>query len=829
MANIKTYEAPEFRLNISNAGPAALAALGNVQERDGARAGAALRAAGASISAGLHTVGSAITGYEERAQQHTDALAEVDFQKQQTALEVAAIGGVNEASTPIDENGAAIRETPGRGGSMSLPRNATVPSPGSFAVAASERLETHQQSGDGAVERAKAMGASQKMQDKIAGQVAASNRRLQVHAATLSGEVAATHLIHTTEQSVNIITAGVDRDPTQLDNGLLQIHDAIGAARGSMSGNFEKAGAKVFLAAEQKARTDVITASAESLARSGQTAKAYAILDNPKYDRDLTGHQREALKTRINSLGNESLANEARVRAKEQYEQAVKIDTVTGDLYERSRLSPTDPKYVKNPMEEIDRQFFGNDKIAARREFKLLQQNETEPVSPAISDRVELDIQQRIDAGTLTKAAAQNEIKQHWADRELNRPAAQRLDRYATQAETSEGKFITAQRKQYFDMHETLFGGGKGMGGAFSSPHGGEAFGKAKLDAAQLENTIGPDGKRLGASIYDPKSPNYIGRGVDGKPSQFMLDHQLSFQQKIFQQMDAMGIKRKDTAAPAKPAEAALPGSADPAVAKIPTGVTPPAGVAVPMSGQPIVPVAPGPPVKVQGENDVKTLAPGTRFIIPSGPHQGKIGTVPQKISYAPDETGTMAQAPAQQAIAAAIRPVEEMHPEVGEIVKQGQGADPVQLASAFLGKSETANRQELAQFFINAGGAHLDPAKTPWCARFVNAVLQSTGQQGTGSDLARSFLKIGSTVQATEAKAGDVIVFPRGSNSTYGHVGFIKSIDPGNNRVTIISGNDKNAVRVSTRPLDRALGIRRIGQQHVGMSLPGPDQTSFA
>src|SRR3990167_10394654 len=546
MANIKTYEAPEFRLTPSNAGATAMAQLGRAQEQDGRAAGAALRSAGASLSTGIRSIGSAITGYEERAQQHTDALAEVDFQKQLAAAEVAAVGGVNEAATPIDENGAAIRETPGRGGGMSLPRNSTVPSPGSFATVASDRIENFQLFGEGAVERARALGASQKMQDKIAGQVAAGQRRLAVHSATLSGEVAATHLIHTTEQSVNILTAGVDRDPSQLDNGLLQIHDTISAAQGSMSGQFAKQGAKVFLAAEQKARTDVIAASAESLARSGQTAKAYAILDNPKYDRDFTGQQRETLKTRINSLGNESLANEARVRAKEQYEQAVKIDTVTGDMYERSRLSPTDPKYVKNPMEEIDRQFFGNDKIAARREFKLLQQNETEPVSPSVSDRVELDIQQRIDAGTLTKAAAQNEIKQHWADRELNRPAAQRLDRYATQAETSEGKFITAQRKQYFNMYETMFGGGRGMGGAFSEKHGGENFGKAQLDAVALENTIGPDGKRFGASIYDPKSPNYIGRGVDGKPSQFMLDHQLSFQQKIFQQMDAMGIKRKD-------------------------------------------------------------------------------------------------------------------------------------------------------------------------------------------------------------------------------------------------------------------------------------------
>lgn len=824
MANIKTYEAPEFRLTPLDGGAKAMAQLGQVQHQYGKEAGQALREAGSALKSGINAIGNAVTGFEERAQQHTDALAEVDFQKQQAAAEIAAIGGVNEASTPIDQNGQPIYETVGRGGGLSLPSNATVPSPGSFAVVASQRIESHEQLGEGAVERARSMGASQKMQDKIAARVAESNGRLGKHAATLRGEVAATHLIHSTEQTVNTITAGIDRDPSQLDNGLIQIHDTIAAAAGSMTGNFEKAGAKHFLAAEQKARTDAITASAESLARSGQPGKAYALLDNKKYDKDFTGQQRESLKTRINSLSNESSANEARVRAKEQYEQAVKIDTVTGDMYERSRLDPSDPKYVKNPMAEIDRQFFGNDKIAARREFALLQKNEMEPVSPGVSDKVELDIQQRIDDGTLTKAAAQNEIKQHWGDRELNRAAAQRLDRYATAAETSEGKYTTTQRKQYFNMYETMFGGGRGMGGAFSTTHGGEIFGKSQLDAVQLENTIGADGKRMGATIYDPKSPNYIGRDVNGKPSQFMLDHQLSFLQKIYQQMDAMGIKRKDTAAPASAAvTGAQPGSADPVIAKIPTGSATPQ---VPMSGQPVVPPA---PAKVQTEQDVQKLAPGSRFIIPSGPHQGKIGTTPKKINYAP-ESGGIENAPGIQAINAAITPVEKAHPAVGEIVAKQEGADPIQIASAFVGKHEVANRAELAQFFINAGGARLDPKTTAWCARFVNSVLGSTGVKGSGSDLARSFLKIGSTVQPTEAKAGDVIVFPRGQNPIYGHVGFIKSIDPGNNRVTIISGNDSNAVRVSTRPLDKALGIRRIGQQHVGMSIQGvTDQTAIA
>lgn len=95
---------------------------------------------------------------------------------------------------------------------------------------------------------------------------------------------------------------------------------------------------------------------------------------------------------------------------------------------------------------------------------------------------------------------------------------------------------------------------------------------------------------------------------------------------------------------------------------------------------------------------------------------------------------------------------------------------------------------------------------------------------------MARSFLNVGTPVRPQQASAGDVIVFPRGRGTTYGHVGFVKDIDPENDRVTIISGNTGGGVRTETRRLSSSLGIRRIEQKHVGAEIPGvTDQQDVA
>ncbi|MGY8711884.1 TIGR02594 family protein [Bradyrhizobium sp. 18BD] len=77
------------------------------------------------------------------------------------------------------------------------------------------------------------------------------------------------------------------------------------------------------------------------------------------------------------------------------------------------------------------------------------------------------------------------------------------------------------------------------------------------------------------------------------------------------------------------------------------------------------------------------------------------------------------------------------------------------------------------------------------WCARFMNMVLQHTGHQGTGSDMASSFARYGTRVSGPQV--GAIAVTSRGRRG--GHVGIITGIDAQGNPI-MISGNNGNRVR---------------------------------
>jgi uncharacterized protein (TIGR02594 family) len=76
------------------------------------------------------------------------------------------------------------------------------------------------------------------------------------------------------------------------------------------------------------------------------------------------------------------------------------------------------------------------------------------------------------------------------------------------------------------------------------------------------------------------------------------------------------------------------------------------------------------------------------------------------------------------------------------------------------------------------------------WCARFMNMVLQHTGHQGTGSDMANSFARYGTRVSGPQV--GAIAVMGRRGG---GHVGIITGVDAKGNPI-MISGNNGNRVR---------------------------------
>lgn len=76
------------------------------------------------------------------------------------------------------------------------------------------------------------------------------------------------------------------------------------------------------------------------------------------------------------------------------------------------------------------------------------------------------------------------------------------------------------------------------------------------------------------------------------------------------------------------------------------------------------------------------------------------------------------------------------------------------------------------------------------WCARFMNMVLQHTGHQGSGSDMANSFAHYGTRVSGPQV--GAIAVMGRRGG---GHVGIITGVDAQGNPI-MISGNNGNRVR---------------------------------
>jgi len=141
-----------------------------------------------------------------------------------------------------------------------------------------------------------------------------------------------------------------------------------------------------------------------------------------------------------------------------------------------------------------------------------------------------------------------------------------------------------------------------------------------------------------------------------------------------------------------------------------------------------------------------------------------------------------------------------------------GPTSTNVQVAAAFLGKREDnqADSRALSAFIKQACGTDIDPSQTAWCAAFVNGVLGVQGVQGTGSNMAKSFLKFGTTVN--DPQEGDIVVFDRGGTS--GHVGIFAGYDNATGKMKILGGNQgpkgQGKVSVALYEKDQAIGFRR-------------------
>ena len=126
--------------------------------------------------------------------------------------------------------------------------------------------------------------------------------------------------------------------------------------------------------------------------------------------------------------------------------------------------------------------------------------------------------------------------------------------------------------------------------------------------------------------------------------------------------------------------------------------------------------------------------------------------------------------------------------------------------AEMHLGLQEVRDAKILNSYLKKYAGWNYNVATTPWCAAFVNACLGEAGIQGTGSFMARSFLKWGQKV--TQPQEGDIVVFKRGTGAS-GHVTFFVS-DHDKDHIEVLGGNQSDKVCIKLYRKDSLLGYRR-------------------
>jgi len=144
------------------------------------------------------------------------------------------------------------------------------------------------------------------------------------------------------------------------------------------------------------------------------------------------------------------------------------------------------------------------------------------------------------------------------------------------------------------------------------------------------------------------------------------------------------------------------------------------------------------------------------------------------------------------------------------------------------------ADNARIVSWSRRLGHSWVTNDEVPWCAAYVGHVLSAAGFRSSGSLLARSYLKWGQPLAIPEAQSrgapkvrpglalGSIAILSRGRNPSQGHVGFLLGLDAA--KVTLLGGNQGNAVTVARYARSRLLGLRWPSQRAVprtGMACP--------
>jgi uncharacterized protein (TIGR02594 family) len=124
--------------------------------------------------------------------------------------------------------------------------------------------------------------------------------------------------------------------------------------------------------------------------------------------------------------------------------------------------------------------------------------------------------------------------------------------------------------------------------------------------------------------------------------------------------------------------------------------------------------------------------------------------------------------------------------------------------AARYVGLTERKHTQSLAAL------TGVNPRRTPWCAAFVNAILNRNGYQTTGSNTASSFSSYGIKVRV--ASRGDIVLIRSRVSSSGRHVGIFYEykVINGVKHIGVLGGNQNNMVKVTYYPVRSVITIRR-------------------
>lgn len=118
-------------------------------------------------------------------------------------------------------------------------------------------------------------------------------------------------------------------------------------------------------------------------------------------------------------------------------------------------------------------------------------------------------------------------------------------------------------------------------------------------------------------------------------------------------------------------------------------------------------------------------------------------------------------------------------------------------------------NNSDILKFFEAIGHDWVKNDEVPWCAAFLNYILQISGMENTRKLNARSFLDIGEKV--SQPILGDIAVFWRlDPQGTLGHVGIFVAQDEKN--IFVLGGNQQEQVNIMPIPKLRLLSYQRLG-----------------